>query len=170
MVSEMLKWPGRVRVSLQSPGMCRMMERQCERIRRNIRNPRTRWTTCPVALSIAGPGSRSGMTAGSTLLPEYVRIPMNQKRSLSSRINRNLPAVAWQSWMNWPTGADFVLGHNLIDFDLPHLRRLQSPTCRLLQLPSGGHAPTQPPGLSPQPLSLSGEALPGRVAATGPAE
>ena len=32
-------------------------------------------------------------------------------------------------------GADFVLGHNLIDFDLPHLRAA-NPQLRLLQLPA----------------------------------
>ena len=37
--------------------------------------------------------------------------------------------------MSWPTAADFVLGHNLIDFDLPHLRAAD-PGLRLLDLPA----------------------------------
>ena len=32
-------------------------------------------------------------------------------------------------------GADFLLGHNLIDFDLPHLRAA-NPSLRLLLLPA----------------------------------
>ena len=63
-------------------------------------------------------------------------------------------------------GVDFILGHNLIYFDLPHLKAA-NPGLRLLQLPAVdtlGHSSTQFSGLSPQPLPSSGQALPGRSA------
>ena len=36
---------------------------------------------------------------------------------------------------NFAEGAEFVLGHNLIDFDLPHLKAF-SPKLRLLRMPA----------------------------------
>ena len=57
-------------------------------------------------------------------------------------------------------GADFLLGHNLIDFDHPHLQAANS-NLRLLHHAEGGHTLAQSPRLSSQPVSPSGEALPG---------
>lgn len=42
---------------------------------------------------------------------------------------------AWAGLDDLAEGADFLLGHNLIDFDLPHLRAA-SPGLRLLRLPA----------------------------------
>ena len=55
-------------------------------------------------------------------------------------------------------GADCLLGHNLIAFDLPHLAAV-NPDFRLLQLPAVDTLRLQPPRLSPQPLSSPGQAL-----------
>ena len=50
------------------------------------------------------------------------------------RVGRN-PARALARLDELADGADFVLGHNLIDFDLPHLRAA-NPNLRLLELPA----------------------------------
>ena len=50
------------------------------------------------------------------------------------RVGRNL-ARALSRLDDLADGADFVLGHNLIDFDLPHLRAA-NPNLRLLRLPA----------------------------------
>ena len=60
-------------------------------------------------------------------------------------------------------GAKFLLGHNLIDFDLPHLKAL-SPNLRLLQIPAVDTLMLNPLGLPPKPLSPPGQALSGRPA------
>ena len=61
-------------------------------------------------------------------------------------------------------GASFVLGHNLIAFDLPHLKAAK-PDLRLLRLPAVDTPPASVPlALPAQPLSPSREALPGRRA------
>ena len=41
----------------------------------------------------------------------------------------------WRSWTIWHDGVSFLLGHNLIDFDLPHLAAAL-PGLRLLKLPA----------------------------------
>ena len=63
-------------------------------------------------------------------------------------------------------GADFVLGHNLIDFDLPHLRAA-NPQLRLLQLPAVDTLRLNPLAFPRNPLPPSGQALPGRGAQEG---
>ena len=63
-------------------------------------------------------------------------------------------------------GADFLLGHNILAFDLLHLAAAK-PDLQLLNLPGSGHAATQPAGLPSQPLPPPGEALPGRPAPPG---
>ena len=50
------------------------------------------------------------------------------------RVGRN-PARALARLDDLADGADFVLGHNLIDFDLPHLQAA-NPQLRLLRLPA----------------------------------
>ena len=84
------------------------------------------------------------------------------------RVGDNLaPALARLD--DLANGADFVLGHNVIGFDLRSPAGSQS-------LPAvagparGGHAPAQSAGLPQEPLSLSGKALPGRIIDTGPSE
>ena len=62
-------------------------------------------------------------------------------------------------------GADFLLGHNLIEFDLPHLRAV-APRSASATVTCRGHAQTQSPGVPAQSLSSPGQALPGRAAET----
>ena len=50
------------------------------------------------------------------------------------RVGRN-PAQALARLDELADGADFLLGHNLIDFDLPHLQAA-NPNLRLLDLPA----------------------------------
>ena len=59
-------------------------------------------------------------------------------------------------------GADFLLGHNLIEFDLPHLRAV-APDLRLLRLLQWTRSDSIPLH-SAQSLSSPGQALPGRAA------
>ncbi len=61
-----------------------------------------------------------------------VRPDTGQKLAIP-RVGRNL-ARALARLDELSDGADFVLGHNLIDFDLPHLR-VADPGLRLLDLP-----------------------------------
>jgi ATP-dependent DNA helicase RecQ len=61
-------------------------------------------------------------------------------------------------------GASFLLGHNLIAFDLPHLAAAK-PDLRLLQLPVVDTLRLNPLAF-PEPLPPSGQALPGRPAAS----
>ena len=84
------------------------------------------------------------------------------------RVGNNLaPALARLD--DLADGADFVLGHNVIGFDLPHLRAAD-PRLRLLGLPAVDTLRLNPAGLPQESLSLSGQALPGRIADTGPSE
>ena len=62
-----------------------------------------------------------------------VRPDMDQSVAIP-RTGRSLPR-ALARLEDLADGADFLLGHNLIDFDLPHLRAA-SPNLRLLQLPA----------------------------------
>ncbi len=62
-------------------------------------------------------------------------------------------------------GADFVLGHNLIGFDLPH-PQAASPQLRLLQLPAVDTLRLNPLAFPKNP-SLPREALPRRAAEAG---
>ena len=69
---------------------------------------------------------------GSTPLPGCAR---DTGQSVAvPRVGRN-PAQALARLDELSDGADFLLGHNLIDFDLPHLRAA-SPNLRLLDLPA----------------------------------
>ena len=56
-------------------------------------------------------------------------------QALSLAIRRETLATALAQLDDLADGADFLLGHNLIDFDLPHLRAA-NPDLRLLQLPA----------------------------------
>ena len=58
-------------------------------------------------------------------------------------------------------GASFVLGHNLIAFDLPHLAAAK-PELRLLRLPAVGYAAPQSTRVSTPSLSPPRQALSGR--------
>ena len=84
------------------------------------------------------------------------------------RVGNNLaPALARLDEL--ADGADFVLGHNVIAFDLPYLRSAD-PRLRLLGLPAVDTLRLNPLGLPPQPVSPPGQALPGRIPDTGPSE
>ena len=60
-------------------------------------------------------------------------------------------------------GADFLLGHNLIEFDLPHLRAV-APDLRLLRLPAVDTLRLNPLAFPRNPYHHLGQALPGRAA------
>ncbi len=60
--------------------------------------------------------------------------PDTDRQVAISRIDRNL-GQALARLDDLADGADFLLGHNLIDFDLPHIKAA-NPHLRLLQLPA----------------------------------
>ncbi len=62
-------------------------------------------------------------------------------------------------------GADFLLGHNLIAFDLPHLQAA-NPRLRLLRLPAVDTLRLNPMAFPRKPLPPPSQALPGRTAQT----
>ena len=72
-------------------------------------------------------------TAASTRSPECARTPTKSLIFPAAR-ERAWPPD-WRSWTDSRTDADFLLGHNLIDFDLP-LLKAASPSLRLLRLPA----------------------------------
>ena len=96
-----------------------------------------------------------------------VRPDTGQKVAIP-RVGRNL-ARALARLDELADGADFVLGHNLIDFDLPHLRAAD-PGLNLLDLPAVDTLRLNPLAFPSQSVPLSGEALPGRFAAAGTPE
>ena len=60
-------------------------------------------------------------------------------------------------------GADFLLGHNLIEFDLPHLRAV-NPDLRLLRLPEVDTLRLNPLAFPRNPYHHLVKTLPGRTA------
>ena len=58
-------------------------------------------------------------------------------------------------------GASFLLGHNLINFDLPHLAAVKT-RFAAVKTPFGRYALAESSGVSPQSLSPSRKALSGR--------
>ena len=68
-----------------------------------------------------------------------------------------------RSWTSSRSGTDFLLGHNLIKFDLPHLTAAKRPTCGLLRVAGGRHPVAESPRVPAQPLSPLGQALPERA-------
>ena len=62
--------------------------------------------------------------------PRYVRMSINHWSSTMATWQRKLAELD-----DFADGADFLLGHNLIDFDLPHLKAAK-PDLRLLKLPA----------------------------------
>ena len=65
----------------------------------------------------------------------FAAIRSNTEQLLTRRPPRGGLDAALAELDNFADGADFVLGHNLIDFDLPHLRAA-NPNLRLLSLPA----------------------------------
>ena len=116
-----------------------------------------RWTWRSPSRTIASARSRG--FAGTT----------DQSFHLSRALGDRLAPKHWPSWMTFSAGADFLLGHNLISFDWPHLQAV-SPNLRLLRLPGGGHASVESSGLSPQPLPSPGQATTRTVNSRGGAE
>ena len=70
-------------------------------------------------------------TAKSRRLPVF---GLTQGKSLSLSVNRQSLADGLSRLDALADGAGFIIGHNIIDFDLPHLRAA-NPSLRLLQLP-----------------------------------
>ena len=85
-----------------------------------------------VALPIGRPrGHRTG-TGASGPSPASVGIPASH---FSFRAQETGCLKLWSNLDDFATGADFLLGHNLIDFDFPHLRAV-NPELKLLGLPA----------------------------------
>ena len=78
-------------------------------------------------------------------------------------------AAALERLDDFAEGASFLLGHNLIAFDLPHLTAAK-PALRLLKLPAVDTLRLSPLAFPPQPLSQSGQALPGWRSEAWPGE
>ena len=95
------------------------------------------------------------MTRGSIILLPYEVIPkvlwIFQKGDLAEALGK---------LDDFGEDLSFLLGHNLIGFDAPHLLR-PGRICACSSA-GGGHAASQPAGLSPQSLSPPGKALSGR--------
>ena len=116
-----------VLISLQSP-RCRM------------RTPTAGQTPTRPMVRMTAPGHAAcrwtwrsaGTTTGSTPWPACAPIPIARWPSpaLTATLSQALARLD-----DLADGADFLLGHNLIDFDLPHLRAA-NPNLRLLQLPA----------------------------------
>ena len=84
------------------------------------------------------------------------------------RVGRNL-AQALTRLDELADGADFLLGHNLIDFDLPHLRAANY-GLRLLTLPAVDTLRLNPLPFPRNPYHHLVKHLPGRLPATGTPE
>ena len=56
-------------------------------------------------------------------------------------------AAACNAWTGLPRALEFLLGHNIIAFDLPHLKAL-NPQLSHPETAGRGHPPPQPPGIS----------------------
>ena len=85
----------------------------------------------------------------------FAAIRSNTGQPLKLRPPRSGLDAALAELDNFADGVDFVLGHNLIDFDLPHLRDA-NPNLRLLSLPAGRYAQTQSLSLPTQSVPSSG--------------
>ena len=69
-----------------------------------------------------------------SLIKALAGVRSDTGKSLSLTVNRQSLADGLSRLDALADGAEFIVGHNIIDFDLPHLRAAK-PSLRLLQLP-----------------------------------